>query len=323
MIVDCALYRGGFREEVDGGDIREALARATSEDDSFLWVGLHEPGREEFDAVRKDLGLHPLAIDDATHGHQRPKLEDYGDSIFVVVKTATYTRPASVTLGEIMLFVGGGFVITVRHGDANPLAPVRRRLEGDPTLLATGPSAVLYAILDEIVDSYDVIAHDIEGDIIALEQRIFTRGAADVTEDVYTLKREILEFRIAEDPLLPVMQELVKGRLPLCVRHRERFRDVQDHLLRLDQQIDTHSEMVTNVLTAHLALLGRQQNEDVRKISAWAAILAIPTMIAGVYGMNFRHMPELGWVVGYPLAISLMATACLLLYRKFKRSGWL
>jgi len=322
MIVDCALYRGGFRQEVDG-DVRGALKAAREHNDAFVWIGLHEPEHEEFDTASKDLGLHPLAVADATYGHQRPKLEDYGDTLFVVVKTATYTKPSEITVGEVMVFTGPGFVITVRHGDANPLSPVRRRLEGDPTLLSTGPSAVLYAVLDEVVDSYDVIAHEIEADIIALERRVFTHDGMDVTEDVYTLKREILEFRTAEDPLLPVMQELVKGRIPLCVRHKERFRDVQDHLLRIDRQIDAHSEMVTNVLTAHLAVLGRRQNEDVRKISAWAAILAIPTMIAGVYGMNFEHMPELGWTVGYPLVLAVMAGSCLLLYRKFKKSGWL
>ncbi|WP_106403616.1 magnesium and cobalt transport protein CorA [Actinocorallia populi] len=322
MIVDCALYRGGFRQKADG-DIRETLRAARQEADAFLWIGLHEPGPEEFDTVRKDLGLHPLAIDDAAYGHQRPKLEDYGDNIFVVLKTATYAKPAEVVIGEIMLFVGAGFVITVRHGAANPLAPVRRRMESDPDLLATGPTAVLYAVLDEVVGSYDVVNHDIEADIIALESRIFTRSGGDATEDVYTLKREILEFRTAQDPLLPVLQELVKGRIPLCVRHKERFRDVQDTLLRIDQQIDAHSEMVTSVLTAHLALQGRQQNEDMRKISAWAAILAVPTMIAGIYGMNFEHMPETGWVFGYPLAVLCMAAACTVLYRKFKKSGWL
>jgi magnesium transporter len=314
MIVDCALYRGGFRQEVDG-DVRGALKAAREHNDAFVWIGLHEPEHEEFDTASKDLGLHPLAVADATYGHQRPKLEDYGDTLFVVVKTATYTKPSEITVGEVMVFTGPGFVITVRHGDANPLSPVRRRLEGDPTLL--------YAVLDEVVDSYDVIAHEIEADIIALERRVFTHDGMDVTEDVYTLKREILEFRTAEDPLLPVMQELVKGRIPLCVRHKERFRDVQDHLLRIDRQIDAHSEMVTNVLTAHLAVLGRRQNEDVRKISAWAAILAIPTMIAGIYGMNFEYMPELGWITGYPLALLTMAGSCLLLYRKFKKSGWL
>ncbi len=322
MIVDCALYRAGFRQETDG-DIREMLRTARRQADTFLWVGLHEPAPEEFDAVRKELGLHPLAIDDAAYGHQRPKLEDYGDNIFVVLKTVTYAKPAEVVLGEIMLFVGADFVITVRHGTANPLAPVRRRVERDPDLLATGPTAVLYAVLDEIVGSYDVVNHDIEADIIALERRVFTRSGQDATEDVYTLKREILEFRTAQDPLLPVLQELVRGRIPLCVRHMERFRDVQDTLLRVDQQIDAHSEMVTNVLTAHLALQGRQQNEDMRKISAWAAVLAIPTMIAGVYGMNFEHMPETGWALGYPLVVSGMVTACTLLYRRFKKSGWL
>ncbi|GAA0965907.1 magnesium and cobalt transport protein CorA [Actinocorallia libanotica] len=322
MIVDCALYRDGVRQEADD-DVKKLLRAARRETGAFLWIGLHEPGYEEFDTVRRELGLHPLAIDDAAYGHQRPKIEDYGDTIFVVLKTVTYTKPAEVVLGEIMLFVGADFVITVRHGAANPLVPVRRRLEHDADLLATGPPAVLYAVLDEVVGSYDVVNHDIEADIIALESRVFTRSGGDATEDVYTLKREILEFRTAQDPLLPVLQELVRGRVPLCARHRERFRDVQDTLLRVDQQIDAHSEMVTSVLTAHLALQGRQQNEDMRKISAWAAVLAVPTMVAGVYGMNFEHMPETGWVLGYPLVVLGMAGACTLLYRRFKKSGWL
>ncbi|GAA3203828.1 magnesium and cobalt transport protein CorA [Actinocorallia longicatena] len=322
VIIDCAIYRNGFREDVDGG-ISEALTTARSDGDAFLWIGLHEPSAEEFDEVKKELRLHPLAIEDAANGHQRPKLEHYGDTVFVVLKTVTYTRPTAIELGEIMLFVGKDFVITVRHGKANPLREVRRRLEADHALLASGTGAVLYSVCDDIVDSYDRIAHDIEADIIDLERRIFTRGRDDVTEDIYTLKREILEFRTAEDPLIPVVQEIVKGRVALCAKTEDRFRNVLDHLLRADQQIDAHNELVTNVLTAHLALLGKQQNEDVRKISAWAAILAIPTAIAGIYGMNFSHMPELRWTYGYPLILTFMGTGCFLLYRKLKKSGWL
>ncbi|MDX6744309.1 magnesium and cobalt transport protein CorA [Actinocorallia sp. A-T 12471] len=322
MIVDCAIYRDGFRESVTG-DVGSALASVRDQPGAFLWVGLHEPAEGEFDEVARELSLHPLAIEDATEGHQRPKIEQHGDSFFVVIKTVAYTRPTSVTLGEIMLFVGADFVITVRHGPANPLAPARARLEEDRKLLSEGPGAVLYTVLDEVVDTYTVVAHELESDLMDLERRIFTRRGGDHTEDIYTVKREVLEFRTAEDPLLPVMQELVKGRIRLCANLSDRFRDVQDHLLRMDQQIDAHNELITNVLTAHLALLGRQQNEDVRKISAWAAILALPTMIAGIYGMNFQHMPELKWPIGYPLALGVMIGACLMLYRRFKRGGWL
>ncbi|ROO88470.1 magnesium transporter [Actinocorallia herbida] len=322
MIVDCAIYRDGFRENVGGG-VADAVASVRDDPAAFLWIGLHEPRPEEFDEVARELRLHPLAIEDATKGHQRPKIEQYGDAFFVVIKTVSYTRPTEVTLGEIMLFVGPDFVITVRHGPANPLKSARARLEDDPKLLGEGPGAVLYTVLDEVVDTYDVVTHELESDIMDLERRVFTKRGGDHTEDIYTVKRETLEFRTAEDPLLPVMTELVKGRVRLCAALADRFRNVQDHLLRVDQQVDAHNELITSVLTAHLALLGRQQNEDVRKISAWAAILALPTMIAGVYGMNFEHMPELKWPIGYPLSVAVMVCACLLLYRRFKRSGWL
>jgi magnesium transporter len=323
MIIDCALYRNGFREDVDG-DLSTALTRVRAESDAFLWIGLHEPSTSEFDEVKKELRLHPLAIEDAAEGHQRPKIEHYGDTVFVVVKTVTYTRPHAIEVGEIMLFVGPDFVITVRHGKANPLARVRRRLEADHALLSVGgPGAVLYGVCDDVIDSYDTIAHEIEADIIELERRVFTRSRDDVTEDIYTLKREILEFRTAEDPLIPVLQEITRGRVALCEKTGDRFRSALDDLLRADQQIDSHNELVTNVLTAHLALLGKQQNEDVRKISAWAAILAVPTAIAGIYGMNFEHMPETTWQFGYPMALSVMGGLCYLLYRKLRKSGWL
>ncbi|MCD0450145.1 magnesium and cobalt transport protein CorA [Actinocorallia sp. API 0066] len=322
MIVDSAIYRDGFRES-PAGDVATALASVRDDPGAFLWIGLHDPAPAEFDEVARELRLHPLAIEDATEGDQRPKLEQYDDAFFMVVKTVSYTRPTEVTVGEIMLFVGADYVVTVRYGAANPLKAARARLEDDPKLLCEGPGAVLYTVLDEIADTYDVVAHQIEADIMDLERRIFTRRGGDHTEDIYTLKREMLEFRTAEDPLLPVMQELVKGRVRLCADLADRFRDVQDHLLRMDQQVDAHNELITSVLTAHLALLGRQQNEDVRKISAWAAILALPTMIAGIYGMNFEHMPELEWRFGYPLAVAVMVGACFLLHRRFKRSGWL
>ncbi|MCW2889976.1 MAG: magnesium transporter [Streptosporangiaceae bacterium] len=323
MIVDCAIYRSGQRLNVDG-DISDALDAAREHGDCFLWIGLHEPTQEEFDLVREELKLHPLAVEDAVNAHQRPKLERYGDSVFIVLKTAHYIDASSdVEIGEIMLFVGADFVIVVRHGQGSPLAPVRQRLEQDPELLAAGPSAVLYAVCDQVVDAYGVVSHEIEADIIELEKRVFSARRGDVTEDIYTLKREVLEFRTAEDPLIPVLQDIVKGRVDVCTKTLEEFRDVLDHLLRVDQAVDATNELLTNVLNAHLALVGMQQNEDMRKISSWAAILAIPTMIAGIYGMNFKHMPELSTTWGYPAALTVIISACVLLYRRFKKSGWL
>ncbi|NDU76581.1 magnesium/cobalt transporter CorA [Actinomadura sp. DSM 109109] len=323
MIVDKAIYAGGKRHDIEG-DISDAFDLAREDGDCFLWIGLFEPDEDEFELVKDELNLHPLAAEDAVSAHQRPKMERYDDTLFVVLKTLAYVDETSdIEVGEIMVFLGRDFVVTVRHGAGNPLGPVRRRLEDAPDLLAHGATAVLYAVCDEVVDRYGVVAHEVEVDIIGLERAVFDPNARDVTAEIYSLKREVLEFRGAEDPLVPVLQEIVKGRVAECGSTREYFRDVLDHLLRVDGQVDAHNELLNSVLTAHLALLGKRQNEDMRKISAWAAIIAVPTAIAGIYGMNFDHMPELHWTFGYPLVIGVMAVVCVLLFRRLRRSGWL
>ncbi|WP_433479665.1 magnesium/cobalt transporter CorA [Spirillospora sp. CA-142024] len=323
MIVDKAIYAGGRRHDIDG-DISDAFDAARADGDCFLWIGLFEPDEDEFELVKDELMLHPLASEDAVTAHQRPKMERYDDTLFVVLKTLAYIDETSdIEVGEIMVFLGRDFVVTVRHGAGNPLGLVRKRLEDSPELLKHGATAVLYAVCDEVVDRYGLVAHEVEVDIIGLERAVFDPGARDVTADIYNLKREVLEFRGAEDPLIPVLQEIVKGRVAECGSTREYFRDVLDHLLRVDSQVDAHNELLNSVLTAHLALLGKQQNEDMRKISAWAAIIAVPTAIAGIYGMNFDHMPELHWAVGYPLVIAVMAVICVLLFRRLRKSGWL
>ncbi|WUI03126.1 magnesium/cobalt transporter CorA [Spirillospora sp. NBC_00431] len=323
MIVDKAIYADGTRRDIDG-DISDAFDLAREEGDCFVWIGLFEPDEDEFELVRDELKLHPLAAEDAVSAHQRPKLERYDDTLLVVLKTLAYIDETSdIEVGEIMVFLGPDFVITVRHGAGNPLGPVRKRLEDMPELLKHGATAVLYAVCDEVVDRYGIVVHEVETDIIGLEKAVFDPGARDVTEAVHSLKREVLEFRGAEDPLVPVLQEIVRGRVAECGSTREYFRDVLDHLLRVDEQVDAHNELLNSVLTAHLALLGKQQNEDMRKISAWAAIIAVPTAIAGIYGMNFKHMPELNWIFGYPLVIAAMVTICSLLFRKLRKSGWL
>jgi magnesium transporter len=323
MIVDKAIYSNGRRRDIDG-DISDAFDAARAEGECWLWIGLHEPTAKEFELVSEELQLHPLAVEDAVHAHQRPKLERYGDSLFLVLKTLAYRDASSdVEVGEIMLFVGADFVVTVRHGSANPLGPVRRRLESDPELLRFGAAAVPYAVLDEVVDHYGVVAHEVEVDIIELERAVFSPHGPDVTESIHSLKREVLEFRSAEDPLIPVLQEIVKDRIPGLRGPREYFRDVLDHLLRVDEQVDAHNELLTSVLNAHLALLGKRQNEDMRKISSWAAIIAVPTAMAGIYGMNFDHMPELKWPFGYPLVLTVMAVTCFLVHRRLRKSGWL
>jgi magnesium transporter len=323
VIVDKAIYASGKRHDIDG-DISDAFDAARADGECFLWIGLFEPDEDEFELVKDELMLHPLASEDAVSAHQRPKMERYDDTLFIVLKTLSYIDETSdIEVGEIMVFLGRDFVVTVRHGAGNPLGPVRKRLEESPELLQHGATAVLYAVCDEVVDRYGLVAHEVEVDIIGLERAVFDPGARDVTADIYSLKREVLEFRGAEDPLVPVLQEIVKGRVAECGTTREYFRDVLDHLLRVDEQVDAHNELLNSVLTAHLALLGKQQNEDMRKISAWAAIIAVPTAIAGIYGMNFDHMPELHWTFGYPLVICLMAGICVLLFRRLRRSGWL
>ncbi|MEU8120795.1 magnesium/cobalt transporter CorA [Spirillospora sp. NPDC049024] len=323
VIVDKAIYAGGKRRDIEG-DISDAFDLAREDGDCFLWIGLFEPDEDEFELVKDELNLHPLAAEDAVSAHQRPKMERYDDTLFVVLKTLAYIdKTSDIEVGEIMVFLGRDFVVTVRHGAGNPLGPVRRRLEESPELLGHGATAVLYAVCDEVVDRYGVVAHEVEVDIIGLERAVFDPNARDVTADIYSLKREVLEFRSAEDPLVPVLQEIVKGRVAECGSTREYFRDVLDHLLRVDGQVDSHNELLNSVLTAHLALLGKRQNEDMRKISAWAAIIAVPTAIAGIYGMNFDHMPELHWTIGYPLVIAVMAVVCVLLFRRLRKSGWL
>lgn len=330
VIVDKAIYCGGVRETITG-DISDAFTEARARGECFLWIGLHEPTQEEFDLVTSEVELHPLAVEDAIYAHQRPKLERYDDTLFVVLKPLSYADETSdIEVGEINLFLGADFVISVRHGQANPLGGVRRRIESDPGLMAAGPAGVLYAICDEVVDTYSRISHEVEHDIIALEERVFSGEEADVTADIYSLKREVLEFRTAQDPLVPVLEEIVKGRVELCSGTREQFRDVLDHLLRVDAQIDEHNELLTSALSAHLALVGReqnrvamQQNADMRKISSWAALIAVPTMIAGIYGMNFDHMPELHWTLGYPLSLTAMVVAVLIVHRLLRKSGWL
>ncbi|MEO5878013.1 MAG: magnesium and cobalt transport protein CorA, partial [Streptosporangiaceae bacterium] len=261
----------------------------------------------------------------------RPKIEHYDDTLFVVLKTLHYLDATSdIEVGEIMLFLGDDFVITVRHGLATPLTRVRKRIEADRRLLDAGPPGVLYAVCDQIVDTYSEIVHEVEADLIALERDVFSPEHKDVTEDIYSLKREVLEFRSAQDPLIPVLEEIVKGRISLCANTTEDFRDVLDHLLRVDEQVDAHNELLSSALTAHLALVGRQQNQvatqqnaDMRKISSWAALIAVPTMIAGIYGMNFDYMPELHWLLGYPLAMTVMVISVVLVHRLLRRSGWL
>ncbi len=324
MIVDCALYHRGSREAV-GDDLSDALATARTQGESFVWLGLHEPTTEELDHVADEFKLHPLAIEDAVKAHQRPKVEEYDDSMFVVLKTVRYDESAQqIELGDVMLFVGDAFVVTVRHGEGRALSDVRRRLENEAHLLDCGPSSVLYAVCDRVVDDYTEIALMVQDSIDQVEERIFSPERSRETAAIYNLKREVIEFRRGVRPLVEPMARLASGAVPdIHERMRPFFRDVADHAVRVAEQVEGFDDLLTSVLNANLAQVGVQQNSDMRRISAWVAMAAVPTMIAGIYGMNFDHMPELRWSLGYPGVLLLMAGVCGALYRAFKRSGWL
>ncbi|MFG3249117.1 magnesium/cobalt transporter CorA [Streptomyces sp. NPDC048187] len=331
MIVDCAIYRDGHRS--DGPeDLSDALGEARGAG-GFVWIGLHEPTAEEFDLVSQEFALHPLAVEDALKAHQRPKLEVYDDSLFAVLKPVVYEPDSdTVSTGELMIFLGDGFAVVVRHGEGAPLKAVRQRLEHEPELLGKGPTAVLYAIADAAVDHYLDVAVELQTDLEELEAEVFSPdggGSRHTASRIYNFKRQVLEFRRATGPLAPPLSRLAGtgaygGGVPFVNdKARPFFRDVSDHLTRVNESVESLDRLVSDILSAHLAQTGVRQNDDMRKISAWAAMAAVPTMLAGIYGMNFDHMPELHWVWGYPAVIVVMAVLEVLLYRQFKRRGWL
>jgi magnesium transporter len=330
MIIDCAVYQNGKRRP--GELALDEAYEAGCQEDAFVWIGLYEPDEAEFESVRREFNLHELAVEDAIHAHQRPKLEVYDDTLFVVLKTARYIESIdTVEFGEIMLFLGPQFVVTVRHKPASALGDVRKQIESRPDLLRFGPGAVLYAILDRVVDDYQPVINGLDEDIKEVEAEVFSQAGSNPAERIYLLKREVIEFHQSTAPLQEPLDRLVHGQVPgMHGELGEYFRDIQDHLLRVVDNVNGFRELLTSVLQANLTQValrqnevGMQQNADMRKISAWVAIVAVPTMIAGIYGMNFDHMPELGWTFGYPLALLVMGAACLVLYRAFRRNGWL
>jgi magnesium transporter len=330
-LVDCAVYVDGVR--LPGTLAPEdaiAMARAKG-GGAFAWVGMHEPDEEEFTGLAEQLDLHPLAVEDAVHAHQRPKIERYDDTLFAVFKTVRYVagdQPTAsaeiVETGEIMVFLGRDFVVTVRHGEHGGLRALRFRLERDAERLSMGPSAVLHAIADRVVDDYLYVAHELQEDIDAVETAVFATARSRDAERIYLLKREVLELRRAVTPLTEPMRMLADR--PMRLVHpeiREYFRDVEDHLARVSEQVSGYDELLTTIVQANLAQVTVAQNEDMRRISAWVAIFAVPTMIAGIYGMNFDNMPELHWRYGYPLVVALTFLVCAALHRGFRRNGWL
>ena len=321
VIVDCAVYVQGHRVATEP-KVSGVCERARSED-GFVWVGLVEPTVEEFEQVRAEFDLHELAVEDAVKAHQRPKLEHYGETLFVVLKTVNYVDSDElVEIGEVMLFLGERFLISVRHGPGGGLGTVREEIEQRPVLLAHGPSAAVYALVDRVVDAYGPVASALEDDIEEIEASVFSETRLNPVERIYKLRREILEFHRAVAGLNHVLEALVAE--PLIAKPiRDYLRDVADHAARVADQVDSFRELLTSILQANLTRVSVRQNEDMRKISAWVAIIAVPTMIAGIYGMNFEHMPELGWRFGYPAVLLVIASACSVLYVRFRRSGWL
>ena len=323
MIVDSAVYEDGRRRDGDV-DIHEAM-EACHAPDCFTWIGLFEPSEDEFESIRSEFDLHPLAVEDAIHAHERPKLEVYGEMVFIVLKTARYVDPKEVIkLGEILVFLGHDYIITVRHGEASELGGVRRQLEDNPELLQHGPGAVLHAIVDRVVDDYAPAIAGLGEDIDQVEDQVFSGERSNVAERIYKLKREVLQFGHAVGPLVDPVDRLARGKYGVIhPQVRTYFRDVNDHLLRAHDQLEGFRDLLTSVLQANLTQVGVRQNEDMRKISAYVAMAAVPTLIAGIYGMNFDHMPELRWELGYPAALAVMAGIVGYLFWRFKRAGWL
>ena len=328
-IVDCAVYVDGTRQPFTG-DYAEAAAIARKQD-GFVWIGLYEPRAEQFAGIAEEFDLHPLAVEDAISAAQRPKLERYDDTLFIALKTLRYVEHEQLTstseivnTGEVMVFVGPHFAITVRHGQHGELGRVRQWLEERPEMLALGPAAVLYAITDDVVDAYLSVVGDVEVDIDEVESSVFSPSRTQDVERIYQLKRELLELRRAIGPLTAPMRTLSERHLSAVPDDiREYFRDVADHLSRVREQIGSFDELLTSILQACLARMTMAENEDMRKISAWVAIAAVPTAVAGIYGMNFRNMPELKWTYGYPVVMGAVLLVCLLLYRGFRHNGWL
>ncbi|MEU1512641.1 magnesium and cobalt transport protein CorA [Streptomyces sp. NPDC005811] len=330
-VVNCVTYQEGVRAPVCE-DLVETVERVRKSGQGFVWLGLHEPTNAEFAGIAELFDLHPLAVEDAVEAHQRPKVERYGETLFAVFKTVCYVEHEELTAtsevvntGEIMVFVGQDFVVTVRHGRHGSLGPLREELESDPGQLAKGPSAVLHAIADHVVDDYLNVTDAVQADIDQVEADVFAENGARADPGrIYQLKRELLELKRAVVPLKRPLLDLADR--PVRVIEPEiqaYFRDVSDHLLRATEQIAAFDELLNSILQAHLAQVTVAQNEDMRKITAWAAVIAVPTMVCGVYGMNFDHMPELHWRFGYPLVIGVISVACLVLYRGFRRNGWL
>ncbi len=321
MLVNCVAYRGGQRvADIPISGIRAQLA----DPGCFVWVALKDPELAEVEQLQDEFGLHELAVEDASRGHQRPKIEEYGASVFVVLQTIE-AQDADLCTGELAVFVGPQYVVSVRRNTSHGFTEVRRRCEDEPELLRHGPAYVLYALMDTVVDRYFPLIDTLTREIEEIETRIFSSNTTRAqVEALYNFKQRLLVVDHAIGPLLEVTSKLHGGRVPpLCAGLHDYFRDVYDHLQRLKQSTDQLREMVGTALSVNLSLITLQDNEVTKRLAAYAALVAVPTMIAGVYGMNFRHMPELNWAYGYPVALGVMALINLYLVYRFRKAKWL
>lgn len=323
MIVDIALYEQGRRVEA-GQDISDLVARART-NNGFVWIGLAEPDQAEFDLVVGELNFHPLAVEDAINANQRPKIEEYEGLTFFVLKTVFFDQSQQeITTGELMCFIDRNFIVIVRHGAGHPLATVRHDLEAKPELMQLGPFAVLHAVADRVIDGYLAIAQSLEQEVVSVENKVFNGKRQTFSQEIYFLKREIIEFKHAIEPLILPISRLVSGiSAEVPEEIKPFFRDTSDHLLQACEQATGLDSLITSVLQADLAHIQVQQNIDVRRISAWVALASGPTMLAGIYGMNFHHMPELSTRYGYYVVLGVMLGLTGFLYRQFKKADWL
>lgn len=321
-IVNCAAYANGKRiADVNLSDVHHVL----EEENQFVWIGLHEPSEAMLQSVQKEFNLHELAVEDAHMAHQRPKIEQYGDSIFVVLRTAQMNQDHHAEFGETHFFVGKNFIVVVRHGFSIPYTEVRAQCEASPELMKIGQGYVLYCVMDFIIDRYFPVVHELEVELVDIEAKIFKeKPSRETTEKIYELKRELLEVKRAVSPLVDICNRLIRFNYT-CISEETKpyFRDVYDNVIRINEIIDNTRELLNSAMEANFALLSIAQGDVSRKFAGWAAIIAMPTMIAGFYGMNFKFMPELEWHYGYYYVIAVTFATCSVLYVYFRKSGWI
>ena len=322
MLINCVVYRAGRKlADIEPHEISESL----KDEDAFVWVALRDATAGELARMQEEFGLHDLAIEDAMHGHQRPKVDEYGSTVFTAMHTVEFTPTDDLRVGEVAVFAGPNFVLSMRSRSQNALVQVRDRAEREPHLLKNGPGYVLYAIMDEVVDRYFPVIDALEGELEAIEGHIFETGSGrENVKRLYALKQRITTVKHAVGPLLDACGKLVRGRVPaVCEGNREYFRDVYDHLERMQAALESLRDTIGTAIQVNLSMATIEESETTKRLAAWAGIFAIATAFAGIWGMNFENMPELKWRWGYPVALASIATTCSVLYWRFRRAGWL